>query len=228
LEVIHKPTKIRISRDFSQTYQSLEVSPFLDLYSLYEILMDRLRPDPHMAHIGWWRLEVDQRVLCGHGQILDYGIQDGSQVLLKNLIVGVLGPLQHMKKPEPAPNDGWDMGLAAGARIRQSIHKDPDPSVWDYKRTRVLNVQILNSVAFRAVTGLEIPSSPITPQLYLNYGIPFYSYLEERALNVTSVAAEIKSLGTIDAEIGPEKDTRVNPSKPTVCSKCGQRLCTMM
>jgi hypothetical protein len=54
--------------------------------------------------------------------------------------VGVIGPLRHMEELELEPNDGWDIGLAAGARIRQSIYKDLDPSVWDYKRTRVLNV----------------------------------------------------------------------------------------
>ena len=158
------------------------------------------------------------------GQIFDYGIQDGSYLGIAPSLQrgGLCGSLI------AAENDGWDMGLAASARIKQSIYKDPDPTVWDYSQTRVLNIQILNSVAFQAVTGLMSPPSPVTPELYRKHGIPFYSYFEDSALDLTSLAAEIKSVGIIDTVVGPQKNSHFNPSKPTVCSKYGRRLCTAM
>ncbi len=61
----------------------------------------------------------------------------------------------------------------------------PDNSTkesWDANRTVTFNVQILNSQAFRTVTGFHAPSTPISAQTYADVGQPYFSvYGEEHS-----------------------------------------------
>ena len=53
----------------------------------------------------------------------------------------------------------WEMALGAGGNLGQSIEKTKDERLWDWGASKLINIQILNSVAFKAFTGL----SPVTP-----------------------------------------------------------------
>src|SRR5207302_8150343 len=69
----------------------------------------------------------------------------------------LLPPPQQPQQQQPR----WDMGLAAGGRISQKIHPDPLPrNSYNTSCTRVLNIQILNSVAFETCTGMLTPETP--------------------------------------------------------------------
>jgi hypothetical protein len=164
------------------------------------------------------------------GQIFDWGFRDGSNVTIKvyPMYFGAMEGGRVGFDPTTLPQDGWDMGLGAGGRIKQSIYKDPEPRRWRSKQSRFLNIQILNSVAYEAVTGLKPPPSPITPEEYRIHGIPFFSYYEEKALELNSNAANIRSIGMIDSEKAPQTDIWARPNRPTVCIRCKECFCTTM
>jgi hypothetical protein len=119
------------------------------------------------------------------------------------------------------------MGFAPGGKIKQAIYKDQDPEVWDFGRARLLNIQILNSVAFEAVTGKKTPDSPISAEDYKRHGIPFFSHTEAQALEIGPITG-LRSVAEMDSARGPIPDNLVSPFKPTVCRMCQERLCTVL
>jgi hypothetical protein len=50
-------------------------------------------------------------------------------------------------------------------------HRGPG---WSKTKTMVFNVQILNTARFFSITAKQVPSTPITAQLYAELGMPFY------------------------------------------------------
>lgn len=123
------------------------------------------------------------------------------------------------------------MGIAAGSRIRQAILADPfAPSAWCKDRAAILSVQILNSVAFESLTGMLAPSSPITPQMYLEQGLPFLaSYEEGVATDGAAYLSGIKGVGDIDAMgAAIHLGSNVAGAKNVGCTCCGKMLCDSM
>jgi hypothetical protein len=122
------------------------------------------------------------------------------------------------------------MGIAAGTRIHQAIHRDPfAPTAWAKHRATILSVQILNSVAFESLTGMLAPSSPITAQMYIDQGLPFLaSYDEGITADGATHLAGIKSVGDLDAA-GGMIPLGVNAAGGKVgCTCCGRMLCDSM
>lgn len=60
---------------------------------------------------------------------------------------------------KPVLRDGWEMSLGAGGKLQQCIKKTVDPGLWNWTASCFINIQIMNSVAFRDLTGI----SPICP-----------------------------------------------------------------
>lgn len=122
------------------------------------------------------------------------------------------------------------MGIAAGSRIRQPILRDPFGSAaWSKDHATILSVQILNSVAYEALTGMMAPSTSITPQIYLEHGLPFFaSYAEGVTADGQTNLAGLKSVGEIDAmdssiQLGVDASAR-----KVGCTCCGTMLCDSM
>lgn len=122
----------------------------------------------------------------------------------------------------------WDMGIAAGGRISQKIYKDSDPSLWEWQEARLVNIQMLNSVAFKAVTGFDPPASPITTEDYVAQGTPMYVYDVESTLTVESTMERIHSVAAIDLVRGTKVNIWGNLSKPTICWSCQKKMSTVM
>jgi hypothetical protein len=123
------------------------------------------------------------------------------------------------------------MGIAAGSPVLQCIEKDPfSSSAWCKHRAAIFNIQILNSVAFESLTGMLAPHSPITPQTYKQYGLPFF------ASNPEAVAADgqhtlsgIKSVGELDSEGGNfQLGSTLSGSTKVGCTSCRRMLCDSM
>jgi hypothetical protein len=69
----------------------------------------------------------------------------------------------------------WSVSGAAGGNIRQIIHKDKNPAdTWIESLETLLNVQMLNAVAFESVTGMVAPRTPMSPETYTKAGLPFF------------------------------------------------------
>ena len=72
------------------------------------------------------------------------------------------------------------MGIAAGGRIKQQIQKDTfGADSWDTDRRRGVTIHLVNSLGYKAITGLEPPNSPITWDAYKQQGIPWFSHYDE-------------------------------------------------
>jgi hypothetical protein len=72
------------------------------------------------------------------------------------------------------------MGIAAGGQISLKIHPATrDPGEWNHAPARMLNIQILSSVAFEACTGMLTPQTLINTSSYIQAGLPFYRIYEE-------------------------------------------------
>lgn len=96
------------------------------------------------------------------------------------------------------PIENFELGTAAGGLIKQCILEDTNsPSIWQRERTICFNVQVLNSDAFRQVTGMEPPGTPISATTYASQGLPFYKIYNETS-NVKGDFGGIKSVKTLD------------------------------
>jgi len=72
------------------------------------------------------------------------------------------------------------MGIAAGGNIKQQIHSDTyGIDSWSINRKRSLTIHLVNSLAYKAITGIDPPPSPITASEYQQARIPWYSHYNE-------------------------------------------------
>jgi hypothetical protein len=72
------------------------------------------------------------------------------------------------------------LSIAPGGNIVQHIEPDKsDPCIWDVANSKILNVQLIDSRTFRLVTGMDAPPTPITPDTYMQMGLPFYKLWRE-------------------------------------------------
>jgi hypothetical protein len=120
----------------------------------------------------------------------------------------------------------WEMALGAGGNLGQSIEKTTNERLWDWGAAKLINIQILNSVAFKEFTGVA-PVTPISFREYVKAKIPFYSfpYVSEDSI-IGDPATTFRSIGQIDRSATVEIGIRVNRlRKPVGCSNCEQNIC---
>lgn len=102
---------------------------------------------------------------------------------------------------------GKEIALAAGDKIEQVIALDTkDFKDWEPSRTTVFKVQILNSSAYRKVTGEEPPPSSLDAARYAEHGYPFFKHYEEPS-EVHENFAQVKFV----AEIENRTEEHVSP-----------------
>jgi hypothetical protein len=90
-----------------------------------------------------------------------------------------------------------DMGLAPGGKMKQDIYKDPFKlSDWDQSAGSRCFVHIANSLVWRAITGEQPPTTPLTAKEYNEYGYPWFDYYDDQAeaLGGSNILAELKSI----------------------------------
>jgi hypothetical protein len=99
----------------------------------------------------------------------------------------------------------FDMGLAAGGRMRQEIYRDPyQLEDWDVDHASRCFVHIANSLMWRQITGEEPPTAPLTSKEYQRTGIPWFDYYDEIAKVVqgSSILDRLKSVAKLGQERG--------------------------
>lgn len=93
------------------------------------------------------------------------------------------------------------MGLAAGGRIKQSIVRDKsNAGTWDGSRTTTVQIHIVNSEAFKRITGETPPMTPITARTYKKAGLPYFDIYNEKLSGIKGDFETIKSVNQLDKE----------------------------
>lgn len=95
------------------------------------------------------------------------------------------------------------MGIGAGGKIIQNIEEDEnDASIWDIAGSKMLNVQIVDSVDFHNMTGLPPPPTPINAQTYANESLPFYDRYREKESKISGAFEGVKGVVEIGTDFG--------------------------
>ena len=109
----------------------------------------------------------------------------------------------------------FDMGLAPGGKMRQTIFEDHRPlSHWDTDHGSRCFVHIANSLAWRAITDQDPPTTPLTSKEYARHGLPWFDYYggEGGALEGSAVLKGLKSV----FQMGKEKGESPLPENESV------------
>lgn len=123
-------------------------------------------------------------------QLIDFLAQDSTLHLLLRLRGG---------------NPDHQLGIAPGGLINQQVRTDyHDPKDWLRGLTFSFPVHILNSEAFRAVTGANPPPSPVGAQTYAQAGLPFFELYEEEESGIVGFESfdALKSVNRLERERG--------------------------
>lgn len=159
-------------------------------------------------------------------------LEDGRTLGEYNVPVG--GTLHLVLRLRGGGGIPFEMGIAAGGLIKQSILKDNnDPAIWDPEGGIILNVQILNSAAFKGVTGETPQETPINAKTYAECGFPYYAFYDEQPSGIKGDFSGVKSVAEKDLEGAPSlekakavKDVIEDTHNPMVLldekSQCGR------
>lgn len=95
-----------------------------------------------------------------------------------------------------SPED--EMGIAAGGPINQCILPDTrSANFWERNNSVCFNAQILNTIAFRTVTGMEAPETPVSAATYAEEGKPFFKIYEEKSIVMEGQFSGVKSVAEL-------------------------------
>lgn len=116
------------------------------------------------------------------------------------------------KKTEPQ-----SMGLGAGGEMKQKIYPDAyGIDVWDQDNFGCVNIHIVNSAQFLALTGTQPPPTPVDVKTYTDNGLPWFDFYDEAKEDVlpSDILTEVQTLAEIDAQQGEmtDKNESVNVS----------------
>jgi hypothetical protein len=162
---------------------------------------------PHHVYLGFGEKRIwNERIWNDrHRTLFDYGVRGADPVEMYCFYKPPTGPEAIIDREDNKRTPTWEMGIAAGGKLRQEIFPDPiRPAFarWDVNAARFLNVQILNSVAFNMVTGVPTPQTPVTPQVYTGYGFQFMKEYEERTHDLNGPVQDGETSNTADVDTG--------------------------
>ncbi|ROW06300.1 hypothetical protein VPNG_08084 [Cytospora leucostoma] len=115
-------------------------------------------------------------------------------------------------------NPDHQLGIAPGGLINQQVRADNyNPKDWLRGLTFSFPVHILNSEAFRAITGTNPPPSPIDAKTYAQAGLPFFELYEEEESGIFGFESfdALKSVYRLEGERGLVGDVE-QPVQPEV------------
>jgi len=126
----------------------------------------------------------------------------------------------------PCASYDASMGIAAGGRMKQKIYPDPHGiDTWDQDNYGRVYVQIVNSMDFREITGLEPTPTPISAKMYAEHGYPWFDLYDEEKGEVKAPPKlkKVKSVKQMDKEKGFQPQQGDDPIEisPEVVVKLG-------
>lgn len=134
------------------------------------------------------------------------------------LVVRVFEPRPGLFPDEPPPAGpsvarmgAPGMGLGAGGQISQKLYPDRHGiDTWDPERTATVRIRLLNSERWTELTGLPVPPTPVTPELYTQYGFPWFELYDADREDIAASERFAGLAGTADE---PEEGLAVDPGQ---------------
>jgi len=99
------------------------------------------------------------------------------------------------------------MGLGAGGQIRQKLYADPYRlETWDADNRGRVDVHLVNSDQYRALTGKSPPPTPVDAKTYGAHDLPWFDLYDEGLPHLPPAAPLIgvKTIRELDTESGLE------------------------
>jgi hypothetical protein len=109
-----------------------------------------------------------------------------------------------------------DMGLGAGGKMKQQIHKDPyGKSAWvKHDVSSRVYVHLANSFAWEAITRYKPPPTPCTAEEYARLGMPWFDHYIE-GVPIAEGGKNLKAIKSVLA-LGFQKGIGVFPNNESV------------
>lgn len=99
------------------------------------------------------------------------------------------------------------MGLGARGRMRQEIFADEyGIEAWQDSPARTVRIELVDEIAFEALTGLEVSGEPIDAETYTRFGFPWFDLLEpsRRDIEASELLAGVRSVAELEERVeGP-------------------------
>ncbi|KAK7731038.1 hypothetical protein SLS53_008840 [Cytospora paraplurivora] len=108
-------------------------------------------------------------------------------------------------------NPNYQLGIAPGGLINQQVQADYyNPKDWLRGLTFSFPVHILNSEAFRAITGMNPPPSPIGAKTYRQAGLPLFKFYKEEKSRIFGFESfdALESVNRLEKERGLVDDVK--------------------
>ena len=99
------------------------------------------------------------------------------------------------------------MGLGAGGQIRQKLYADPHGlETWDPDNSGRVNVHLVNSEQYQALTGKSPPPTPVHAATSAAHGLPWFDLYDEDLPHLAPAAplTDVKTIRELDTVLGLE------------------------
>jgi hypothetical protein len=108
------------------------------------------------------------------------------------------------------------MGLAPGGKIYQQVFQDKyELEDWDTSAVERCFVSILNSKQWRAVTGEQIPTRPITANDYARHDLPWFDYYADKpSIQGTETLRSMEGIAIKAAELESSMAAELSDAMP--------------
>jgi hypothetical protein len=107
------------------------------------------------------------------------------------------------------------MGLGAGGNLRQKVYPDPyGLDTWDQSNWGQVVVQIVNSDAYRSLTGHDPPPTPVNAAYYTDMGLPWFDLYDEEQGDIggSERMAGVKTVSWREREDGTAAESQEDAS----------------
>lgn len=123
--------------------------------------------------------------------------------------------------------ESWAMGLAPGGKLTQQIYKDEDVHRPKHCPTALISVQLLNAVAYEAITGIVCAPTHIRVKDYVDAKLPWFDTYDSSSRSTASGRGfeKIQSVSEIDGAEEISVGINVAQSQKIGCTMCHRDLC---
>ena len=93
------------------------------------------------------------------------------------------------------------MGLGAGGRMRQEVYADDyGIGTWEPEPARTVRVDLVDALAFEALTGIAVPGPPVDAATYTSHGFPWFDLLAPTRTDIAAAEklASIRSIADLE------------------------------